>query len=62
MSFVSELKELMSKHKVYIQWTCDACSDLHGVTGECMEIVDNSHKVLFSVNGDTLEPDDLEET
>ena len=39
MSFTSELKELMIKHRVSsIGWTCGECSDTHGVYDEEMYI------------------------
>jgi hypothetical protein len=36
--FVKELKALMLKHDVEINWDYDDCSDLHGVTNQAIVI------------------------
>lgn len=36
--FKKELKELLTKYDACIEFGCSDCSDLHGVTEECMEV------------------------
>ena len=56
----AELKALLEKHNCSIVWECCDSSDMHGIHGERMEVVDNkTEKVLLSTKGSDLSHHDL---
>ena len=47
-NFADELKALLEKYNASIDWTCGACSDLHGVYDMRMT-VSTKDKVLLDI-------------
>ena len=45
MSLLTDLKALLIKHGCYLAWSCDDCSDLHGVYDQRIEFCEE--KELF---------------
>jgi hypothetical protein len=48
--FLIKLKTLLQEYNASIEWTCNPCSDMHGVTGEAMSLlIDNKevHRIEF---------------
>lgn len=52
-NFVDELKALLEKYDATIDWTCSACSDLHGVYDERMTVSSNN-EILLNIEGSCI--------
>ena len=46
-NFIVELHALLKRHGASIYWTCDSCSDTHGIYGEKM-VIDIKGTDIFS--------------
>ena len=59
--FIVKLKKLLKKYNCYIEFTYDDCSDMMGVYGERMEIVENkrSGDIILSIPGLDISPEDF---
>ncbi len=44
--FRRKLRALLDEYDAHIEWRCDECSDLHGVTGQHVVVMNDKGKVL----------------
>ena len=51
--FIDELNNLLEKYNASIVWGCSDYSDLHGVTGQYMQ-VQTKGAILLHVDGDCI--------
>ena len=56
---ICDLRAVLSKHRVSIEFGCSECSDLYGVSNERMEIVDSNGKPIVEVDGYCMDASDL---
>lgn len=61
-TFKQELKELLEKYDATLEFSCSACSDLHGVYEEEMVVYFNKERTEYTLSqGYNVEPSDLED-
>lgn len=59
--FVKELKALLNKYDVSIGFVCDACSDMHGLYDERIEVQENkTDKVVCSAYSYWMDANNIE--
>jgi hypothetical protein len=59
---INELQTLLDKHGASISWACHWSSDLHGVTGQCMEITQRGKGTVLTIDGNTVSAYDIKQS
>ena len=57
--FQLELKELLVKYQASIGFEAGGGSDWHGIYGEKMTVRDHRDTLLYSVDGDSIYPENI---
>lgn len=60
-NFIDELQALLNKHGASISWGCHWASDLHGVTGQRMEITQRGKGAILTIDGNTVSAYDIKQ-
>lgn len=61
-NLIDELQRLLKKHNASISWRCHFSSDLHGVTGEFMEISNGKGGTVLKIEGGTVSAYEIEQS